>query len=154
MENKRDLESRTVKVFENENDWKVENAAMLLALTWTLNLEDKIKSIVRKNGFKYVVTEMGGSSHSDFQSKTVRSILGACLDAKVIQKNTKEIHALLHAAEEAKRGILVNSSSSTSIAVKIAIVRDENWISVAIFGQSAFHPITNHQRAGLGVMHI
>jgi len=50
--------------------------------------------------------------------------------------------------------MMVNASSSTSIAVKIAIVRNDNWVAVAIFGQSAIHPLTNHLRAGLGVMHI
>ena len=47
-----------------------------------------------------------------------------------------------------------NVATSSSLALKIAIVRKEHWIAVAIFGQSALHYMTNHERAGLGVMHI
>lgn len=53
-----------------------------------------------------------------------------------------------------KKGILVSVNTSVSLALKIAVVRDEHWIAVALFGKSALHYMTNHERAGLGVMHI
>lgn len=143
----------TIKRF-SMNGISVGNAAMLLALTWNLILEDEVKHILTKEGFKYVVTEVGGTSSGEFQEKVVKAVLGASLNQGIIDKNTHEAHALLHATDEAKRGVIVNTSSSTSLAVKIAVVRKEKWIAVAIFGQSAIHPITNHERAGLGVMHI
>lgn len=40
------------------------------------------------------------------------------------------------------------------LALKIAVVRDDGWLAVALFGKSALHYMTNHERAGLGVMHI
>ncbi|WP_339064025.1 HutP family protein [Tepidibacillus marianensis] len=50
--------------------------------------------------------------------------------------------------------MLVNVSSSVSLAVKVAVVRDHHWIAVAMYGLSAIHPITNHHRIGLGIMHL
>lgn len=140
--------------FLNEKNWSIEAAAMLLALTWTLKAENDIKNILEKQGKKYVVTEIGGRSFGEFQGKTTKAVLGACLNNGLIKKTPPQAHAVLHAAEEAKKGIMVNASTSTSIAVKVAIVRNEHWVAVAMFGQSAIHPITNHCRAGLGVMHL
>jgi len=130
-------------------------AAMLLATTGTMADEDYMKQLVGKKGYRFVVTEIGGkSSFAEFQEKTTRAVMGACLNNGLIKKTVVSMHALLHAVEEAKRGVLVNASTNTSIAAKIAIVRDSNWIAVAIFGESAIHPMTNHERAGLGVMHL
>lgn len=130
-------------------------AAMLLALTRTLHDEELVKEAIRSSGHRFVVTEVGGkTSVDDFQAKVNRAVIGAGLNAGIIEKLPNEIHAIVHATEEAKRGILVNVSSSANLALKIAIVRDEHWISVAMFGQSALHYMTNHERAGLGVMHI
>lgn len=130
--------------------------AMLLALTRSIYDEERIKSELSKiPEYKFVVTELGGKSTMDeFQEKTTRVVLGACLNAGLINKQTREIHAVLHATEEAKKGIIVNASSSTNLALKIAIVRNSKWIAVAMFGDSAIHYTTNHERAGLGIMHI
>lgn len=130
-------------------------AAMLLALTQTIYDEENVKQIVAKNGFKAVVTEVGGrTSFDDFNEKINRAVIGASLNSGVIQKTTNDIHALIHATEEAKKGILVSVSTSANLAMKIAVARDDTWIAVALFGKSALHYMTNHDRAGLGVMHI
>ena len=130
-------------------------AAMLLALTRSITEEDFVKNMVAKKGYRYVVTEVGGrSTVAEFQERTTKAVIGACLNSGMVKKTTPNIHALLHALEEAKRGVLVNASSSTSLAMKIAIVRDHQWVAVAMFGDSAIHPMTNHERAGMGVMHL
>ncbi|MEG1726651.1 MAG: HutP family protein [Acidaminococcaceae bacterium] len=130
-------------------------AAMLLALTRTLHDEEVVKAAIIDMGHKFVVTEVGGrTGFEDFQEKVNRAVIGASLNANIIEKIPNEVHAIVHATEEAKRGILINVSSSASLALKIAIVRDEHWIAVAMFGQSALHYMTNHERAGLGIMHI
>lgn len=132
-----------------------DTAAMLLALTQTIYDEEKVKQIVAKNGFKAVVTEVGGrTSFDDFNEKINRAVIGASLNSGIIQKTTNDIHALIHATEEAKKGILVSVSTSANLAMKIAVARDDTWIAVALFGKSALHYMTNHDRAGLGVMHI
>lgn len=140
--------------FLTEIKWTIGTAAMSLALTSTIRAEEDMKCLLRDQGFKYVVTEIGGKTMGEFQDKVTRSLIGACLNGGLISKTPREVHALLHAAEEAKRGVVVNVSSSASLALKIAVVRDEGWLAVAMFGYSALHPITNHERAGLGIMHL
>ncbi len=128
--------------------------ALRLAMSRSIAEETQLKTIYTKAGVQYVVTEVGGNSKQGFQEKIVRAILGAALSANLIEKNAHEVHALLHASEEAKRGILVNIASDVNLAVKIAIIREEHWIAVAIFGESAIHPYSSHERCGLGVMNI
>lgn len=130
-------------------------AAMLLALTRTLKDEETAKRALTEAGHKFVVTEVGGkTSYDDFHEKVNRAVIGASLNSGIIEKTAHDIHALIHATEEAKKGILVSVSSSASLALKIAVVRGSGWLAVALFGKSALHYMTNHERAGLGVMHI
>lgn len=131
-------------------------AAMLLALTRTLKDEETAKRALTEAGHKFVVTEVGGkTSYDDFHEKVNRAVIGASLNSGIIEKTANDIHALIHATEEAKKGILVSvSSSAASLALKIAVVRGSGWLAVALFGKSALHYMTNHERAGLGVMHI
>ncbi len=147
--------------FANENDESGRNdmtagrAAMLLALSWNMKMEEEIKKILDKNAtIKYVVTEVGGKATEEFRNKIIKASISAAINKNVIKKNSNETHALLHALAEAKTGVTINSSMSVSFAMKVAIVRNEHWIAVAMFGQSAFHPLTNHERAGFGIMHI
>lgn len=128
--------------------------ALQLALTQSLAEEAKLKALYAEMGKRFVVTEIGGTSGGDFQEKINRSVLGAALNAGLVQKTPHELHALLHATEEAKRGVLVNAASSVSLALKVAIVRQPHWIAVAMYGQSSIHPVTSHERCGLGVMHL
>lgn len=130
-------------------------AAMLLALTRTLKDEETAKRALTEAGHKFVVTEVGGkTSYDDFHEKVNRAVIGGSLNSGIIEKTANDIHALIHATEEAKKGILVSFSSSASLALKIAVVRGSGWLAVALFGKSALHYMTNHERAGLGVMHI
>ena len=128
--------------------------ALLLALTRNINDENLLKKTFKEQKIRFVVTEIGGKSDLDFQDKINRAVIGASLNEGLADKTPHDIHAVLHATEEAKRGILINTTSSTNIALKVAIVRDENWVAVAMFGESSIHPITSHERCGLGVMHI
>lgn len=145
----------SVSTFMRNSVKSVGTAAMLLALTRTMADEDAAKKLLTELKYRFVVTEVGGTTdRSDFQQKTTKSVIGASLNSGLISKGPTNYHALLHATEEAKRGILVNAASSVSLAVKVAVVRDERWIAVALFGESALHPLTNHERAGLGVMHL
>ncbi len=130
-------------------------AVMLLAMTQTIYDEDMAKQLVAQKGFKAVVTEVGGkTSFYDFNERINRAVIGACLNSGIIEKTSNDIHAVIHATEEAKKGLLVSVSTSASLAMKIAVARNEHWIAVALFGKSALHYMTNHERAGLGIMHI
>ncbi|WP_434310300.1 HutP family protein [Hominifimenecus sp. rT4P-3] len=128
--------------------------AMRLALTRTLAEEEAVKADFGKEGWKLVVTEVGGKSSRDFQEKINRAVVGASLNSAVIEKLPHEMHALLHACEEAKRGVFINVASDTDLALKVAIIRKQHWLAVAMFGESAIHPMSSHERCGLGVMNV
>ena len=128
--------------------------ALRMAITRTMAEENEIKREYGKLGLHFVVTEVGGKSSRDFQEKINRAVIGAGLNNNVICKENHEVHALLHACEEAKRGVFVNVASDMDLALKISIIRREHWIAVAIFGESAIHPLSSHERCGLGVMNI
>ena len=147
--------SATTQGFMENSIKSAGSAAMLLALTQTLYDEGRMKELVARSAFKAVVTEVGGkTTYDDFNEKVNRAVIGACLNSGIISKTSNEIHAVIHAAEEAKKGILVSVNTSASLALKLAVARDEHWVAVALFGKSALHYMTNHERAGLGVMHI
>ena len=128
--------------------------ALRLAMTRSMAEEEALKRHYTQAGIRYVVTEVGGNTRRDFQEKVSRAVFGAALNAGLIEKEPHEVHALIHAAEEAKHGAIVNTSSESNLAVKIAIVREPHWLAVAMFGELAIHPITSHQRCGLGVMNV
>lgn len=79
-------------------------AAMLLALTRTLKDEETAKRALTEAGHKFVVTEVGGkTSYDDFYEKVNRAVIGASLNSGIIEKTANDIHALIHATEEAKK---------------------------------------------------
>ena len=140
--------------FDISNGIDPERAAMLLALTRNREEEEAAKAALsRVQGLKFAVTEIGGMTDS-LRSKITPQVLGACLNQGVIRKSSNHVHALIHAVLEAQRGLTMDVPMSCSMSLKIAVVRTSGWIVVAIFGQSAFHVLTNHRRAGLGVMHL
>lgn len=144
-----------VELFIN-GEISVGKAAFLIALSSNRNEEEKIKNSLRKNGFKCAATEIGGEVNNTFFNKFVKSLIGSSINNNIIKNknNSKQIHALIHAAEEAQEGILLKKPGAVNVGMKIGIVRKEGWIAVALFGGSALHNLTNHNRAGLGIMHI
>ena len=130
-----------------------QSGALLLAMSNSLQTEELVKDIVKRKGYKYVVTEFGGNEN-EFKRKIVSNVIGACLNTNIIEKNSNEIHAVIHATAEAAKGFALSVRMAANIALKIAIVRDEKWLSVAFFGYSALHYSTNHKRACVGTMHI
>lgn len=133
---------------------KIGKYAINLALTEVMADEISLKEEYRKQGLKFAVTEVGGKADSDLHIKITNAVIGAALNNKVIQKTPHDMHALLHATEEAKIGIFHNNNLSTNLALKIAIMCSENWLAVAIYGESSMHTYTSHERCGLGIMHI
>ena len=132
----------------------VGRAAMLLALTATREEEDELKkNIELGNNIKCAVTEVGGKVN-DFKEKITNSVIGAALNCNVIEKDSRQVHALLHATMEAENGMLFGSAIGLNLAVKVGIARDAEWIAVALFGQSGAHFLTSHERAGFGLMHL
>lgn len=127
--------------------------AILLAMSTSREQEDLIKKTLGDLDYKFCITEVGGE-RDEFNRKLYKAVIGATLNNDIIIKNSHEVHALLHATEEAKKGFLFKEVSSLHVAVKVGIVRDKHWLAVGMYGYSAMHSITNHSRSGLGLMHI
>lgn len=84
----------------------------------------------------------------------IKSIVSCTLQNGIFDKSAPHIHGLIHAGMDAFSGAFLNSTLSGSVKLKVGIVSDSRWIAVAVYGDSAFYPTTNHERCGLGVMHI
>lgn len=136
-----------------EDESQVGRAALLLAATTSNETECVFKKELSSIGWRSVATEVGGLA-GDLPQKITRALVGASLNAGVVEKKRNEMHALMHAALEALDGFLVVGMLEASVGAKIAIVRNSKWISVAVMGDTAYHAVAHHERCGLGVMHI
>lgn len=136
-----------------DDDSQVGRAALLLAATTNNETECFFKKELSSIGWKSVATEVGGLA-GDLPQKITRALVGASLNAGVVEKRRDEMHALMHAALEALDGFLAVGMLEASVGAKIAIVRNNKWISVAVMGDTAYHAVAHHERCGLGVMHI
>jgi len=132
---------------------QVGRAALLLSCTTDKQSEEDLKSALNAEGWKAVATEVGGIA-SDLPQKITRALVGAALNAGVVDKRPREMHALMHAALEAINGFISLGTLEASIGAKLAIVRNSNWIAVSMVGDTAYHAVAHHERCGLGVMHI
>ena len=128
-------------------------AALLLATTKDASSENAYKRHIEKHGWRVVATEIGGILNT-LPQKMVKALVGASLNAGIIDKTSYEMHALIHAAIEASNVFLVRGVLEISIGAKIAIVRNDVWLAVAIFGDCSAHILAHHDRCGLGIMHI
>lgn len=87
-----------------------QSAAICLALTNTIKSEDLLKKMCHNKGYRCAVTEFGGNG-SEFSSKVIGHIIAACLNKNIIKRNVFEMHAVIHAAEEAARGFLAHNNN-------------------------------------------
>ncbi len=130
-----------------------QSAALLLAMSNSSGAEEALRQLAIKKGFKCAVTEFGGTEEA-FKRKIVNAVVGASLNNNIIEKSHAGIHAVIHATDEASRGFLVSLGMTANVALKIAIVRDSKWVSVAFYGSSGLHYSTNHKRSCVGTIHI
>lgn len=103
--------------------------------------------------YRVAITFISGLT-SDIKENFVKSIIGCALQNDVIVKSSGNVHAVIHAALDALDGVVHNVPADSSLKMKVAIVSDGKWIAVAIYGDSAFYPMTNHERAGMSMMHL
>lgn len=129
-------------------------AALLLAMTEDRETEEEVKKWLASRGYtRAVATEVSGTLY-EFKQKVVKNAVTAALNTGVIAEEPGEIHSVVHAALEALCGIEILAMANPSLKVKMAIVSDGKWLAVGMYGMSAAHPTSNHERAGLGVMHL
>lgn len=151
-----EMNGRSVEVtlkIDIRDESQIGRTALLLAATTTSESENRMKKELASLGWRSVATEVGGLA-GDLPQKITRALVGASLNAEVVEKTRSEMHALMHAALEALEGFLPIGMLEASVGAKIAIVRNNRWIAVAVMGDTAYHAVAHHERCGLGVMHI
>lgn len=127
--------------------------AMLAALS-DEEEEKQLKEEVNGGAdYKVACTLVSGLS-SDIKKNFVKSIVGCALQNGLIRKSGEEIHAVLHAALDAFTGVVHQVPAEASLKMKVGIASDNRWIAVAVYGDSAFYPLTNHERSALSMMHL
>lgn len=133
---------------------RIGKVAMLAAMT-SREEEELFKQFVAKDykQYKLAVTFITGSRNEVMKSLT-KSAIGCALQNDIVKAEAGPVHAVMHAALEAVTGITNHILLDAALKLKMAIVSDGKWVAVALYGDSAIHPITNHERAGLGIMHI
>jgi len=125
---------------------------MLIAMT-SDEEEASMRELYAQNGIKIAVTYVSGAL-GFVQKSFVKTLVGSALHGNVIKKTSGDIHAVIHAGLEAIHGITPLVAGESQLKIKVAIVQDGTWLVVAAYGESAFHPETNHERIGFGIMHI
>ena len=132
---------------------RIGKIAMLAAMS---NEEEETaikKAVAAMDGVKLAVTFVSGMA-SKISLTYAKSIISAALAGEVIKKTPGQKHAVLHASLEAFQAMVPRTSVANSLKMKVAIVSDGKWGVVALYGDSAFSAYTNHERGGLGVMHL
>jgi hut operon positive regulator len=135
------------------NPDRIGKIAILAAIS-SREEEDRFKDMLASQpGIKMAITFVAGL-RSEVGKTFVKSVVNSALQANVVRKTSSGVHAVIHAAIDASQGLLFNSLAETSVKLKVAVVSNGQWVAVAVYGESAFHPETNHERMGFGVMHI
>ena len=124
-------------------------AAVILAMTSTLEEEHQILEILRSRGCLCVATMVTGSDAKALREVN-NNVLGACLNAGVVERKHEHGHPLAHAVNEAVLGTRLDSSTSQNCRLKAGVVRCGNKIAVAMFGNLGFHELTSHTTIGAG----
>lgn len=133
----------------------LEREALFLVLTDTREKENEVKQKLIAQNLNCAVTEIGGTVATlQPTGKLTHSVISAALNTGVIKKDPKAIHAVVHATLEATNSIFVHTNSNASFALKIAMVTDNDWIAIAIFGRTSVNILSEHCRVGLGYMHL
>ncbi len=131
---------------------RIGKIAMLAALS-DEEEERTIKEKAKKIGIKVAVTVVAGLA-SNVKESFVKSIIGCTIQNNIIEKNPVLAHGVVHASLDALQGVLHQVPVDASIRMKAGIATDGNWIAVALYGDSAFYPLTNHERGSLSIMHL
>jgi len=131
---------------------RIGKIAMMIAMSADED-EKQVREAFAKGPVKIAVTYVSGAL-SYVQKNFVKTLVGSALHGNVVTKDTGQVHAVIHAGLEAIHGITPLVAGESQLKLKVAIVQDGTWLAVAAYGESAFHPATNHERFGFGIMHI
>jgi len=133
---------------------RIGKTALIAAMTSPseeADLKSRIDSIAP--GMKVAITFVSGMT-TDVKRKFIQAVITCSVQNELIRKEKETVHAVMHAALEAFDHICSHIPADASLKMKVAIVTDEKWVAVAIYGDSAIQLLTNHERAALGIMHL
>jgi len=141
---------------DKERKPSLERVAILLAMTETREEEEELrKSLSESFNIRCAVTGLGGTvANLRNTGKLTHSVMSTAFNTGIIQKEARLIHALIHATMEASNSVFTHTNSNASLALKIGLTTNFEWLAVAIYGRSSLHPLLEHARVGLGVMHL
>ena len=118
-----------------------------LAMTESLEEEKEMISFFNEHGYRCTATIISGGDLEALR-KVTGNVIGACLNAGLIEKNKLHIHPLGHAIEQAILGTRLDSSVSQNCRFKVAIVRRDSFIAVVAYGDLGFHEFSSHKTIG------
>jgi hut operon positive regulator len=135
------------------NASRIGKVAIMLAMT---SDEEEIAfktQIANESKYKFSVMWVSGRK-TEINKTFPRTILNAALKNHTVEDRPGATHALIHAGIEALSGMFPSIPGDSSLKIKVVVISDMHWVVVAAYGESAFLPETNHERVGLGVMHL
>ncbi|OCG24274.1 hypothetical protein A9G11_04145 [Gilliamella sp. wkB108] len=128
--------------------------AVLLAMSDTEEEEKALKQYINQlPTHRAAVTFITGISDK-ISHVYIKSIVNTALSTETVNKTSGQLHALIHAGLEALNAMVVQPTVDSSLKMKVSMVTNKNWVAVATYGYSAFSLYTNHERMGLGIMHL
>ncbi|WP_415914800.1 HutP family protein [Rhodopseudomonas palustris] len=132
---------------------RIGKVAIMLAMTSNEEEAGFKEKIAAETNYKLSVMWVSGRK-TEINKTFPRAILNAALRNQTVENRPGATHALIHAGLEALNGLVPSVPGDSSLKVKVVILADAHWVVVAAYGESAFLPETNHERVGLGVMHL
>ena len=132
---------------------RIGKVAMMIAMSADADEKQVIETLSRGSSLRIAVTYVSGALSYE-QKNFVKTLVGSALHGNVVTKDTGQVHAVIHAGLEAIHGITPLVAGESQLKLKVAIVNDGTWLAIAAYGESAFHPATNHERFGFGIMHV
>lgn len=123
--------------------------AIYLAMTKSIEEEKQMISELQKHGIKGAAT-MATGVNMDISGKVLNGVIGACLNAGIVEKKRSHLHPLVHAILEALGTSNVQPGIQQNCRLKIAIVRDDEAVAICIYGDIAIHELTTHKTIGWG----
>lgn len=127
-------------------------AALWLAMSETREQESEVRTQLNTMGYQCVATEVSGPLLS-IRQNIVKNVVAAAVNAKVIDNVPTQIHSVTHAMVEAFGGIVTAPNApKPNLKIKAGIVSDKEWICVALYARTSFHPSYNHEKVGIGTM--
>lgn len=95
--------------------------AILLAMTQSMEQEKEMIRELQGMGVKCVAT-MASGFNFDISPKLVNNLVGACLNANIIEKKKSHIHPVVHALHEAMDAARVTREISQNCRLKVGVL--------------------------------